>query len=335
MSLAERVVGIDYHQKHIQVCVMSMAGQVVMNRRCNNDVGEVARMLSGQSIESLAIEASTGSAAFADAMNSATGLRVKLCHPGYVSRMKGSPDKSDLSDAQLIADLNRVKYLPEVWLAPEAVRDMRTLVRHRDTCVQRCKNTKLRIRAVLRQYRVMNVPKGLWSKAGIVWLREVKGLPAHSLWVIQEHLEELVLARESIKRCDVRLKVFAKQDHLVQRLLKEKGIGIVTASVMRAEIGTFTRFRTGKQLSRFCALSPRNCSSGERQADAGLIRAGNPLLKKVLIEAAHGLVRYHEHWSKFSARLKAHGKPSCVVVAAVANRWLRHLHHKMVQAELN
>jgi len=43
---------------------------------------------------------------------------------------------------------------------------------------------------------------------------------------------------------------------------------------IRAEIGRFDRFRTGKQMARFCGLSPHNASSGARQADAGLIRAG-------------------------------------------------------------
>ena len=52
-------------------------------------------------------------------------------HPGYVARMKRSPDKSDLSDAHLLADLTRVNYLPKVWLVPQAIRVLRRLMRHR------------------------------------------------------------------------------------------------------------------------------------------------------------------------------------------------------------
>lgn len=69
------------------------------------------------------------------------------------------------------------------------------------------------------------------------------------------------------------------------------GVGLVTAATMRAEIGRFDRFDTGKQLARFCGVTPRNASSGARQADAGLIRAGNPQLRTLLIELAHRLIR--------------------------------------------
>jgi hypothetical protein len=49
---------------------------------------------------------------------------VQLAHPGYVARMKQSRDKTDFGDARMLADLERVGYLPRVWLAPEEVREM-------------------------------------------------------------------------------------------------------------------------------------------------------------------------------------------------------------------
>jgi transposase len=82
-------------------------------------------------------------------------------------------------------------------------------------------------------------------------------------------------------------------------------------------------------LARFCGLSPRNASSGQRQADAGLIRAANPALRTVLIEAAHRLMQYDPSWQKFAQRLRVRGKPGSVVAAAVANRWMRRLYHEM------
>lgn len=89
-----------------------------------------------------------------------------------------------------------------------------------------------------------------------------------------------------------RLAAMTQKDSVVINLMKNAGIGPATAWVMRAEIGRFDRFHSGKQLSRFCGLSPRNASSGERQADAGLVRAANPQLRAVLIEAGHRLRRY-------------------------------------------
>ena len=110
------------------------------------------------------------------------------------------------------------------------------------------------------------------------------------------------------------------------------GVGLITAVTIRAEIGRFDRFRNGKQLARFCGLSPRNASSGQRQADAGLIKAGNPQLRVALIETAHRLLRFDDRWCKFGGRMLARGKPKCVVIAAMANRWIRGLHHQLASA---
>ena len=119
---------------------------------------------------------------------------------------------------------------------------------------------------------------------------------------------------------------------MVQRLLKLKGVGPVTAATLRAEIGRFDRFRNGKQLARFCGLSPRNASSGQRQADAGLVKAGNPELRATLVELAHRLIRYEARWAQLGRKLKERGKPGSLAAAAVANRWVRWLHHEMMAA---
>ena len=98
---------------------------------------------------------------------------------------------------------------------------------------------------------------------------------------------------------------------------------------MRAIIGHFDRFRTGKQLAHFCAVCPRNNSTGGKTTTGGLIKAGDDLLRQVLVEAAHRLIRYNAEWKEMANRLRANGKKTCVIVAAVANRWVRKLFYKM------
>jgi len=120
---------------------------------------------------------------------------------------------------------------------------------------------------------------------------------------------------------------------IVRNLKQIKGVGLVRACTIRAEIGTVSRFRTGKQLARFCGVTPRNCSSGERQADAGLIKAGNSGLKTAVIEICNSLVRHNTHWREFALRLSNAGKPYGVVVDAVANRWVRQLYHELKRVE--
>ena len=135
--------------------------------------------------------------------------------------------------------------------------------------------------------------------------------------------------QEELRQVDKRLERQTREDPLVQKLLTIKGIGLVTATTLRAEIGRFDRFRTGKQLGRFCGLSPRNASSGQRQADAGLIKAGNNELRALLMETALRLMRCDERWTALAARLSRRGKPKGVIIAAVANRWMRWLFHQM------
>ena len=69
----------------------------------------------------------------------------------------------------------------------------------------------------------------------------------------------------------------------------------------------------------------------EKKTTGGLIKAGDDLLRQVLIEAAHRLIRYNPKWKAMSDLLRATGKKTCVIVAAVANRWIRKLFHQMCE----
>jgi transposase len=248
--------------------------------------------------------------------------------------MKQNPDKSDFTDAQLLADLERVGYLPKVWLAPHEVRELRRLVRYRQQRVNERRDTKLRIRALLREQRVRPVRLSPWTQAWLAWLTTTEELSEQSRWIIARHQRRLQGLRQEIDAVETRLAHLTATDTLVMALCGHKGIGAVTAWTMRAEIGRFDRFRTGKQLARFCGLSPRNASSGQRQADAGLIQAGNRHLRATLIEAAQRLIRFDRRWADFAVEMLQRGKPKCVVIAAVANRWVRWLFHQLQPSKL-
>jgi transposase len=331
MSKVTVFVGLDYHKDSVQVCVMDQAGQVLANRKCPNDARELATMLVffGDHIRG-AIEACTGAADLTDELVHRHGWDLDLAHPGYVARMKQSPDKSDYSDARMLADLVRVGYLPRVWLAPEDVRQLRTTVRYRQQLVNRRRAVKLRVTALLREARLVE-PTGSrrWGPTWLLWLATAEGLGPEARFVIDCHLADLRRLDEQVAAVEVRLAHVTAEDPVVTRLVTMRGVGMVTAWALRAEIGRFDRFRTGKQLARYCGLSPRNASSGQRQADAGLIKAGSELLRATLIEAAHRLIRFDPRWAALGAKLRAAGKPGSVVAAAVANRWVRWLFHQV------
>jgi transposase len=333
MSKLTVFVGLDYHKDSIQVCVMDPSGTVLMNRSCGNDTRALDLLVAfhGDDVRA-AIEACTGAAELADELVTRHGWDVTLAHPGYVNRMKQNPDKSDYSDAKMLADLVRVGYLPKVWLAPHEIRQLRTLARYRQQLVNERRAVKLRVTALLRDARVVEPKLRRWGRAWLSWLATAEGVGSEARWVVDQHCANLRRLDEAILQAERRLAAVTATDPVVAQLLTLAGVGPVTAWVLRAEIGRFDRFRTGKQLSRFCGLSPRNASSGKRQADAGLIKAGNEFLRATVIEAAHRLIRYNDRWKTLAWSLRAAGKPACVVAAAVGNRWIRWLFHQ-VQGE--
>jgi transposase len=309
---------------------------MLWNRSVANDARAVsaAMIRHGRPVR-VAIEACCGAADLAEELATRHGLPVELAHPGYVARMKQSPDKHDFGDSHLLGDLARVNYLPTVWLAPAETRQLRRLVRHRQQLVERRRQLKLRIRALLRENRLQPPEQAgnPWTKAWLAWLERDAPFSATDRFVLEDHLAELESLTQRIRQVERQLQARVDDDPVVAKLLSYEGVGLITAATLRAEIGRFERFRTGKQLARFCGVTPRNASSGQRQADAGLIRAGNPELRAVLIELAHRLVsRLAGRWSMLAAKLLRHGKPKNVVIAAVANRFIRWLYYQMIPA---
>jgi transposase len=311
---------------------MNQEGRVLLNRSVCNDVEAVMdTILMHGPYAVCAIEACCGAADFAHELRRQTGWDVRLAHPGYARRLKQSPDKSDHDDAELLADLVRVKYLPEVWLAPTAVRELRELVRYRQQLKRNRAEIKQQVRGLLREHRV-RPPASAWTKAWRAWLDETDELSEMTRWVLREQLARLGEIVARMKVVEARLTELTQDDRLTQALDAQSGVGPITAVTLRAEIGTFRRFQSGKQLSRYCGVTPCNASTGKRQADAGLVRAGNRELRAVLIEAAHRLAQHDPKWRAFRDKLRQK-KPNNVALAAIANRWIRWLYHQMVRIE--
>jgi transposase len=202
------------------------------------------------------------------------------------------------------------------------------VVRHRQQLVQARRAAKLRVTALLRAERVAFLVTP-WTKSWKQAARDCRALGEQGLWVINQLLDEIERLQQKIRETEQRLEELTAYDPFVQKLREQPGIGLVTAVTLRAELGTMSRFRSGKQLARFCGLTPRNASSGLRQSDAGLINAANTALRSVVIEAAHRLVRFDRRWSHLGRSLRGRGKPGSVVAAAVGNRWVRWLFHQL------
>ncbi len=329
-------VGLDYHSQSVQVCVIDRGGAVLVNRRCGNSVPQIADAIGPRrTVERAAIESCCGAADLAEELITSLRWPLSLAHPGYVARMKHNPDKTDYADARMLAELARAGLIPPVWLAPKSVRELRVLVRLRADLVAQVRAVKTRILAVLREQRISE-PAGFgrWCRKWMAWLTGEAALSQQGRFAVEVYVDEWAALRARVARVEARLREATAGDEIVARLLGIKGVGEVTAWTMRALIGRFDRFTSGKQLARFCAVTPRNASSGQRTGSAGMIKAGDPQLKSVVVEAAQRLRRYEPRWRELSDSMAARGKPASVIVGAVANRWLRGLYHAMKEVPM-
>ena len=335
MSNVPVFVGLDYHQDSIQVCVLDQQGEVLLNRPAANDCQELARVVGPLGVVTrVGIEACCGAADLGEQLVERLGWDVSLGHPAYIAKLKGSPDKSDFSDGRLIADLARVGYLPRVWLAPAHVRELRQLVNHRQRLADRRRAVKLQVGAILREQRVTvdNGRGSRWTKAWVAGVRDNERLSKHARWIVNDLLDDLTYTEGKIAGAERRLREATRRDAVVEKLMKQPGVGEVTAWVLRAFVGDFGRFRTAKQLARYCGMSPCNASTGKKVADAGLVDGCNKLLRLTVVQAAHRLIRTAARWRALADSMRARGKPACVIVGAVGNRWLRTLHRAMKAA---
>lgn len=324
-------VGLDYSAEAVEVAILDGQGKVLANKPYLNDAARLDRFVRewGTPVRA-AIEAGTGAANLADELWSRFGWPIDMAHPGFVHRMKQNPDKTDYQDAHLLADLVRVGYLPKVWLVPEPIRELRRLVRYREELVSQRRQAKQRIRAILRDARQKpSVAIKPWTKAWWVWLAQVAQLGPQSRWVMERQKEEVERKTQDIRTVEKRLEEVTRDDGVVHKLMAQEGVGPVTAWTLRAEIGQFERFHNGKQLARYCGVSPCNASSGQKKGDAGMIKAASRTLRTVLIETAHRLTRLEPRWAQYKSKKKAEGKSGSIIAGAVANRWIRKLYYVM------
>jgi len=333
MNNVPLLLGLDYSDGFVQVCAMDEQAKVLVNRACRNDWRELVKAVEGKGvIKRVAIEACSGAADLAEELVTHAGWHVELAHPHYVAKLKGSPDKTDFSDSRLLADLTRVGYLPRTWLPPAYVRELRQLVGYRQQLVDQRRADKLRVGALLREHRV-KTPKGLsrWSRPWVIFARSTTQLAEQARWIVNQVLDQVIELDGRIAQAHERLRLATAGDTIVAKLMQQEGVGEVTAWVLRAFIGSFGRFKNGKQLSRYCGMSPKNASSGARQADGGLIKSSNKILRATIVQAAHRLIRTRPRWAALARSLCARGKPACVIAAAVGNRWMRKMFHEMKQ----
>jgi transposase len=183
-------------------------------------------------------------------------------------------------------------------------RQKRRLVHQRRSLVQRRTEVKNSIRSIFSQQGLLMVRGNKqWTLAGIAQLKsESKHLSKCSvdeLWRgrLRVELELLDVLDEQLKIVDRKLDALGSEDERIERLQQVKGVGPRLAEALVAHLDDPHRFKSGRQVSAYVGLVPRQFESGTMKRVGRITRRGPSLLRGMLIEVAWMVYR-HNPWAK-------------------------------------
>jgi transposase len=277
------VVGIDLHRRRTVLVTMQPDGtQVGKAQRIVNDPARLkAVVTSAGANPRVVLEATYGWYWAVDALQA--GAEVHLAHPLGVSMFRLRRVKNDERDARDLADLLRLGRLPEAWIAPPKVRELRELVRHRHKMVQLRSSLKSQVHAVLAKCGVAVPMTDLFGARGSALLADVGLEPPYAARV--DALRRLIGAVTfEIQVAEHLARVRLARDPGYLAIQRIPGVGPVLAAVIVAEIGDVHRFERPEQLCCWAGLTPRHRESDTTVHRGRITKQGSTLLRWALIE---------------------------------------------------
>src|SRR6266699_333221 len=231
--------------------------------------------------------------------------------------------------AAILAQLLRADLLPEAWIAPPPVRQLRALLRHRVALVRLRTRLRNRIHAIVADYGHGRPVGGYWTGPGRAWLASL-ALPAVSRELVEDDLGLIDALQGRIDRLDWEIRQRARSDPRVKVLTQLPGVGPFTALVILAEAGDVSRFGSARKLASWAGLTPAVRGS-DRVAHYGHIsKEGSVWLRWVLCEAAQTAKRSPQFAASYQAIARRRGKK--IATTAVARKLLTRAYHLLAGA---
>jgi transposase len=322
-------VGMDVHRKRSQVAIVDDAGVPQRNRNLANDPAKLVPVLGALPPGTpVAFEAAYGWGWLVELLEDLE-LEPHLVHPSRCKAIASARLKNDKVDAAILAQLLRADLLPEAWIAPQQVRDLRALLRHRATLVRLSTSLKNRIHAVLAD-RGIGQDQVLWTGPGRAWLADLE-LPPTPRAIIEDCCGLLDALAAPIGRLEREIAALAKPDPRVQALMALPGVGKLTAMTLVAEIGDIGRFPTARKLCAWAGLTPAVRNSDRKVRHGHITKQGSPWVRGILQEAAQTAKR-HPMFAGAYAQL-ARRRGSHIATVAIARRLLARSFHILIQLE--
>lgn len=318
-----RFVGLDLHRHDVVVGAVN-AQQVVVLAPQRVKLPRFAqwarRHLSPT--DQVAVEATTNTWALYDQLVPHVA-QVTVAHPGKVRWIAAAKVKHDKHDALVLARLLAANLLPTVWVPPPPVRQLRSLIVHRQHLVKQRRAAKNRLRGVLFRLN-LSAPSGdLASPQCRTWWDNAPLSPVERLRVQHDldTLDHLTQQCQDVQATLAHLSVAQPWSKDVPFLLQMPGIGLLSAMTILSAIGPIQRFPSPKHLVGYAGLGASLHASGQTHRSGGITKQGRRELRTALIQVAWSAVRYSPAWAaRFHAL--ASRKPRQKAITIIARKIL-------------
>jgi transposase len=288
-----KFVGLDVHKATIAISVADANGGEVRY------VGEIAN--TPEAIEKLVRQLRKGDAHLSFCYEagpcgygiyrqlSDLGWDCQVVAPSLIPRKAGERVKTDRRDSLMLARLHRAGALTAVWVPDDAQEGLRDLTRAREDMKHLQRQAKQRLSAFLLRYGKCYSGKSNWTQAHYRWLEQQKfGQPVQQI-VFQEYVDTVKALSKRIDGLDTQLERVANESvfwPVIEGLMALRGVNLLTAMTVVAEIGDLRRFDSAPQLMAYLGLVPSEHSSGATRSRGAITKTGNAHVRRVLVEAS-------------------------------------------------
>jgi transposase len=217
------------------------------------------------------------------------GHECIVAAPSLIPRRPGDRIKTDRRDSMKLARQDRAGELTAIWVPDGEDEAMRDLVRARAAAVVAVTRARQQLQGLLLRQGIVYEGRTRWTKRHRRWLAgQCFEHPAQQVTLDEYRMAhaEAEARRDRLTHAIERLMAGWKRARLVEALQAMRGIALVTAATLVAEIGDFHRFAHPRQLMAYLGQVPSENSSGDRVRRGGITKAGNGRVRRVLTEAA-------------------------------------------------
>ena len=313
-------IGLDLAKHVFQAHGASASGAVVFRKKLRRE--QVLSFFAGQPRCRVAMEACASAHHWARAIGE-LGHEVRLIPPAYVKPFV-KRQKNDMADAEAICEAAQRPTMRFVAVKSEAKQASAVIFRTRDLLVRQRTQIINALRGHLAEFGFI-APQGASHIVRLMAQVEDPGfsIPEAARSCLMRLVTMLRGIQEEVEALDREIAARAKSDHVARRLMTVPGIGPLIATAIEALAPPPETFRSGRDFAAWVGLTPVQKTTGGKQRLGRTSRMGERTLRRLLIIAASGVVR----WAKrkgvpagsWLARMLAR-KPPMLVIVALANK---------------